>query len=484
MATHFRTRSASVNTKPTTHATDPERHKSKSNACIIKVKVAGFKPHPNPYGDDHGQQYSFKLLANGELSKALSKGFPNDKFPGEGFLNEWMKVNPREQNLTGPIMKSIADTWDELPQEFFRVNRGIVITADSVSFDNESGTAVIVLSDPKKHGIVDGAHTFRKIVEHLIPATYAPPGEEGEVAEQPDSEDTSELEGDKEEPQAEPNRYLSCEVWTGLNLAQLALLTAGRNTSRSVPPYAIMEMKGNFDPLRDAIVDKNPDYGMNCVAFKPNEHVEGLPEFKPVSVLEVLQLMVAMDITHSDANNHPIQAYKNRGLAPKFFTERMDEYTKMLPLIGDFLLLFDMLRQSVPEAYDAAKSSPRRWTKVLAGQGQKVDRGLYEPLYYLDPSGETKAMKSPSALFFPIFSAFRAGLKEVGGKYRWCDGKSPTEWPAEEFHAACQRLALKVAKAARNKDSLHAVGRDHEVWATCYETLNSFLFENGRKKKA
>jgi hypothetical protein len=478
MATVSRMRTAPGNSKSastTPKTLDRPKPKTKS----VKVKVAGFKPHPNPYGENFGEQYSFKLLANGELLKAL----------GDGFLDQWMKVNPRQQKLTGPIMKSIADTWDESPHEFFRVNRGLVITAESVSYEKESdtsGMAVIVLTDPKKHGIVDGAHTFRKVVEHLIPATYGTQNEEeeeGEVSEQAEYEGLSELDGDKEEPRVDPDRYLTCEIWTGLTLEQTALLTQGRNTSRSVPPYAIMEMKGNFDPLKDAIKTHNPEYGDNVVAFKPNEHVEGLDEFKPVSVLEILQLMVAMDITNYDANNHPLQAYKNRGLAPKFYSDRMDEYLKMLPLIGDFLLLFDKLRQVVPAAYDDAKSRPRRWSKVLAGQGQKVDTRQDEPLYYLDPSGQTTVMKSPTALFFPMFSAFRADLKEVSGKYQWCDGKSPTEWSAEEFHSACQRLALKVAKAAGTKDSLHAVGRDHQVWATCYETLNSFLFENGRKRK-
>jgi hypothetical protein len=440
--------------------------------------VAGFKPHPNPYGDNHGQQYSFKILANAELPIAL----------GEGFLDQWMAVNPRQQKLTGPIMKSIAETWDASPHEFFRVNRGLVITAESVSYDNESGMAVIVLTDPKKHGIVDGAHTFRKVLEHLIPATYGAGNgeadEEVESLDQPESQGLSELEGEKEEPRPEPDRYLTCEVWTGLTLEQRVLLSEGRNTSRSVPPYAIMEIKGDFEPLKEAIKKHNPDYGEQVVAFKPNEHVEGLDEFKPVSVLEILQLMVAMDITNYDANSHPIQAYKNRGLAPKFYEERKDEYQKMLPLIGDLLFLFDKLREVVPQAYDDANSRPRRWRKVLAGQGQKVETRQDEPLYYLDPSGETKVMKSPNALFFPMFSAFRSHLKEVNGEYQWSDGKSPTAWPAEEFHTACQRLALKVASAARTKDSLHAVGRDHQVWATCYETLNSFLFENGRKKKA
>src|SRR5258706_5424338 len=93
---------------------DRRSEKEKPNTRHIRVGVAGFKPHPNPYGEEHGQQYSFKMLANGSLPEAL----------GSDFLKRWMKVNPREQNLTGPIMKSIAETWDEKPTEFFRVNRG------------------------------------------------------------------------------------------------------------------------------------------------------------------------------------------------------------------------------------------------------------------------------------------------------------------------------------------------------------------------
>src|SRR4029077_17658088 len=116
---------------------------------------------------------------------------------------------------------------------------------------------------------------------------------------------------------------------------------------RSVPPYAIMAMEGKFDQLKAAIKLCNPNYCAKWVAFKPNEHLEGMEGFKPVSVLEILQLMVAMDITNYDENSHPIKAYENRGRAPTLYGEKLDEYEKMLPLIGDFLLLFDKLRQVV-----------------------------------------------------------------------------------------------------------------------------------------
>ena len=56
-----------------------------------------------------------------------------------------------------------------------------------------------------------------------------------------------------------------------------------------------------------------------------------------------------------------------------------------------------------------------------------------EPLYYLDPSGQTKVVTAPASLFFPMFSAFRAHLKKDGDRYAWIDGKSPLSWPKNEF---------------------------------------------------
>ena len=56
------------------------------------------------------------------------------------------------------------------------------------------------------------------------------------------------------------------------------------------------------------------------------------------------------------------------------------------------------------------------------------------------------------------------------------EAKQQTSWVAnnKEFEEACLRLALKMAKAIKGKDQLTQVGRDHDVWATCYETLNAY----------
>ena len=114
---------------------------------------------------------------------------------------------------------------------------------------------------------------------------------------------------------------------------------------------------------------------------------------------------------------------------------------------------------------------------------QRVDKVRREPLYYLDPTGERKTFRAPTALFYPMMCAFRACLKLNRNGYEWFGRKKPTAWPASDFREACLRLAVSIAAIAKKKDSLHAVGRDEAVWVACYNALNSFLFEYGIKSR-
>ena len=384
-------------------------------------------------------------------------------------------------------MDAIERTWKEFPSEFYRINRGFVLSADSVSWDKNSKMVEIVLADPKKHGVIDGAHTLAKLVEALIPATYGPEdaadSEEDVVDEADDENDGS------EDAISEEDRFVSCEVWIDLTLDEVARLTEGRNTSRSVPPYAISNLRGDFKAVETKLRAINLPYAEK-VAFKPNEHMEFDDEngraYKPVSAIDILQLMMCMDVTNYSDTDQPIEAYKNAGFIPKFWDKKNDrnriaEYGKMLPILGDILELYDRIREVIPQAYDERdrhlSKIPRRWNKVLVKKGQRVEKAEIESLYYLDPTGDRKAFRSPHALFYPIICAFRAALRVNGDKYEWWGGTKPTAWPAADFTEACLRLAVNIASLAKKKDSLHAVGTDEAVWTACYETLNSFLFE-------
>ena len=320
--------------------------------------------------------------------------------------------------------------------------------------------------------------------------------DEEDVDDEDDSHDEAASDDDTSN-----DRYISCEVWVGLTKDQEVRLSAGRNTSRAVPAYAISNLRGDFKKVRERLQEVNPEYSSR-VAFKPNEQFEPETEedekyYKPVAAINILQLMMCMDVTNYSETDQPIEAYKNQGFVPKFWDpendkNRIAEYHKMLPVLGDLLELYDTIREMIPEVYDNRTTHlskiPRKWTAVLSPRktrkkGQRVDKSKREILYYLDPSGERKTFRAPTALFFPLMCAFRSCLKVNGKGYEWVGGKKPTAWKDSVFQDACLRLAVTIASLAKPKDSLHAVGRDEAVWTACYSALNSFLFEYGIKPR-
>ena len=137
--------------------------RSSGHRKVLRLTAVGFKPHPQPNrrtGDDEQddagsiQQYSFKVLANMPLKEQL----------GDDFISEkgWARVNPRGRKLASPVMDAVEQTWIDHPTEFYRINRGIVLSAESVKWDKEAKIVEIVFTDRNRHGILDGATAWQK----------------------------------------------------------------------------------------------------------------------------------------------------------------------------------------------------------------------------------------------------------------------------------------------------------------------------------
>lgn len=444
-----RVRRASNHSTPRHSLSDTRRR-----TVRVSFKVRGFKPQPDPYKskakEKEDEHTTFRM-------RAAATSLPNE-------LLSWMDVNPREQSLSGPVINAMTETWDESPHEFYRCNRGILVFARSLEYDAATETVTLVFDDPRMHGVGDGGHTLRHVLENLVPG----------LALTPDETNSQSDDDDEESRTAPVERYIEVEVITGLELPEISRIAKARNTSKNVPEYAIKNLEGKYDGLYLALKKVNKTYADKVVAFKPNEHIEGSQEFKPVSILTVLQILTCMDITTHDEDNHPIEAYKNRGKTPEFFANREAAYEALYPIIGDLLGLYDRIRLRVPEAYNA---KGKRWGRVIK---EPVGRGIKEELYYRDPTGETTAPKAPAALFFPMLSAFRAALRIDGEKYAWLDD-APLNWNDDEFDEVVARLAVKIAKAVRSRgDDFHVVGRDNEVWGNCYSVVKEHLLETGR----
>src|SRR5256885_1020161 len=75
-------------------------------------------------------------------------------------LTGWRRINVRDPRLTGIVPNAIRESAQTNPELFIFMNRGVVLSVDSVSFDNQASTVTVTLTDPELHGLLDGGHTY------------------------------------------------------------------------------------------------------------------------------------------------------------------------------------------------------------------------------------------------------------------------------------------------------------------------------------
>ena len=118
----------------------------------LTVPAKEFKHFKDPYDPQRGSgrpdKYRFYVNVN--------------DVPEE--LKNWMDTNPRDQNLETNVARAIRDSLLEDNKSFHLWNRGILLSASKVVYDNRSGLARIVFENPEVHGDIDGGHTLKVIL--------------------------------------------------------------------------------------------------------------------------------------------------------------------------------------------------------------------------------------------------------------------------------------------------------------------------------
>ena len=151
-------------------------------------------------------------------------------------FDNWMETNPREQKMTTNVAQKIINSLKE-NNNFHELNRGILMSADAVSYDNKLGVVDIEMNDTTIHGNIDGGHTLRAILDlnnqQLLP----------------------------------DDRYVFMEIYTGIDSP--VELAAARNTSVQVDLKSIEELQKSFDVIKESL--KTMDFS-NRIAYKMNEH--------------------------------------------------------------------------------------------------------------------------------------------------------------------------------------------------------------------
>ena len=173
----------------------------------IKLKARSFKKMDDPI-DKKGGHVKYVCYAKANT------------IPDE--ILDWMETNPRQQNMKTTVALNIINSL-KINDCFHELNRGIVLSADEVSYDNKEEVVKISLNDVAIHGDIDGGHTLRAIIDLK---------NKGELPE---------------------NRYVFFEIFTGIDSP--VELASARNISNQVDLKSIQELEKNFEIIKEAVKD-------------------------------------------------------------------------------------------------------------------------------------------------------------------------------------------------------------------------------------
>jgi hypothetical protein len=202
-----------------------------------------------------------------------------------------LDANPRDaegRDLNHRVYKQVEDSLFNRASEigtFDLMNKGITVVAEKVTKLNDHEYE---LTFDEGQGITDGGHTTRLLEKNLNDETLP--------AEQ----------------------HVEMRVITGVQQPLIADITKGLNTGMQVKPYAIENLRGRFDWMKE-IIDGQP-FG-DLIAWRENED-------KPYNVVDILCLLECVNVHNypNDTPRHPVAAYDKTSQVINSFADDPERY--------------------------------------------------------------------------------------------------------------------------------------------------------------
>lgn len=378
----------------------------------MKFKVESFRKIPNPYlKQEIGPKEMVMYVAICDV-----KELPDD-IP--------MKTNPREQKLTTNVAKkikqSLLNTFD---LDFYLLNRGMLISAKSVSFNNYSNELTVCFEDLDVHGNVDGGHTYKTILENR-----------------------DELD--------EGQQFVKLELLTGVEDI-FQNLAAARNISVPVQDKSIAELEKRFDIIKRTIGNEKFS---SKVYFKENEAGD-------IDVADLLAILNMFNIErYRNMESFSVISYSGRKKCIDYYIDAHKKYgegaenpyVKMIPIMKDIFKLYDKIETGMNRFYKQ-KNAGGRYGAI---KGIMVPRpGMTLRSKYYETVMDTA---SPTGFIYPILGAFRALVEEADGVYRW--KKNPFK-VLEDVGADLVDTTIERSRSLGNNPQ--SVGKDSGHWKTLY----------------
>ena len=384
-------------------------------ATVIKFKAESFRKLPDPYRDKN------ETVPQMYTAICDVKDLPHE------FL-DWMETNPRKQNLKGRVGKKIATSL-LTGHDFHLLNRGILISAENVTFNNYDNIISVTFDDPETHGNVDGGHTLKVILEH----------------------------------QDDLNRgqqFVKLEILTGVE-GFFEDLAEARNTSTQVKDESIANLKDYYEMIKSTL--KNEPY-FGRINYMENDDGD-------IEVTDILAIMNMFNIDrYKGMDDCPINSYSSKKKCSDIYIaeyekvasgeseESKNPYYKMLPLLPDFIKLYDKLEDNI-DSYYRKKVAHGKYGSI-SGVTVAKEGKLFETKFY---QNSTK-YSTPKGFLYPILGSFRALLVEgTDGKYKW--KKDPYTIMDK---IGSELVNSTIERSRNNGNNPNKTGKDVTFWPTLY----------------
>lgn len=386
--------------------------------------VSSFRKLPNPYPD------ALEEAAHMYFAVCDVTEIPDD-FP--------MQTNPRDQNLGTGVAKKIRKSLEaEAEKNFYLLNRGVVLSAKEVVYNNAKNELTIVFEDEDVHGNIDGGHTYKIIKELKNRITSG-------------------------------SQYVKIEILTGVEdiFSQLA---AARNTSVQVQDKSIAELEDRFDIIKNVL--QNEPKVMDRVIYKQN--ADG--DIDISEILSILNLFNLDEYPNNQTESYPIQSYSGKAKCTERYIKLHKEhaesienpYVKMTPIIIDAFKLYNRLETKISDYYAQGNQGGRygRIKGVSGGNGE----GKHTSKFYL----QSMDYSTPTGFIYPILGAFRALLSvNQDGYYYWVSD------PFAIMDILGKELVCTTVDRSRTLgNNPQSVGKDRGHWRTLYITAKMYVLEN------
>lgn len=386
-----------------------------AEALTLTFPAQSFRRIPNPYL----KAGSGACDANMYIAICDVKSIPE---------NIPMGTNPREQNLNTNVAKKIKNSLLDISSlDFYLLNRGMVLSAKEVSFNNYSDEITIIFEDLEVHGNVDGGHTYRTILKHR---------DKLDVGQQ----------------------FVKLEILTGVeNIFQS--LAAARNTSVQVQDKSIAELEDRFDIIKKAL--SNQPY-MDRVFFKENDNGD-------IDVTDLLSILMMFNIDrYPGMDNFPTISYSGKKRCIDLYLQDHKEfgetgknpYVKMKKIMPDIFKLYDQIEANMNTFY-RKKNPSGRYGSTKGVSVPKPDVTLQTKFFEAELD-----VQSPNGFIYPILGAFRSLLTEEGGVYIW---KTNPFAILDKVGPDLVESTVSMSRSLGNNPQ--STGKDINLWKTLYMTV-------------